>query len=110
MQIQILIKPNEALEAQVRSLVDQAIAETGIEPPEILVSYVQNEDDAKRLRCIASPTIRIDGYDCEYAEREPPETSAEQRYYSAPEGWLKTPTVGMIAFAIREGLARAGKR
>ena len=44
----------------------------------------------------------------EYGEREPPETTHGERYYSTPEGWGRLPTAGMVAFAIREARARLG--
>lgn len=96
-------------EAELRALVDQAVTETEVDDAEVKVVRVRTDDDAKVERCIGSPTIRINGYDVEYAEREPPETSSGARFYSTSEGWLQMPTVGMVRFAIREGLQRVAR-
>ena len=50
------------------------------------------------------------GFDVEYAEREPPETTAGARYYSLPEGWKRVPERGMVVFAMKEAQARAARK
>ena len=58
------------------------------------------------MNCIASPTIRIDGLDVEYQEREPEERSAGQRYFNTPAGWKPYPEVGMIVRALEAAKVR----
>jgi hypothetical protein len=47
-------------------------------------TVIRDDEEAIAARCIASPTIRVDGLDVEYMEREPEERSAGLRYFSTP--------------------------
>lgn len=105
MQITLLIHEDEAARDEALQAIDAAIAETGVEATVDTIT-VRSDDDAKEARCLGSPTIRVNGYDVEYAEREPPETSSGERYYSTMEGWVHVPHPGMISYAIREALNR----
>ena len=109
MRIQIYGDDRESLFAEVRTLVDEAVSQAGVEA-DIEVIPIHSDDDAKAQRSLGAPTIRIDGFDAEYAEREPPETTAGARYYSTPEGWQRLPERGMIVFAIKEAQARAARK
>jgi len=106
-KIRLIMSEDSEQEPELRSLIDRAVTESEVAEHELEVLRVRSDDDAKEVRCIGSPTIRIDGYDVEYAEREPPETSAGPRFYSTSDGWLQMPTVGMIKFAIREARQRS---
>lgn len=44
----------------------EAIASTNV-PAELRVVRVENDDDAKRLRFLGSPTVRVDGVDVDPA-------------------------------------------
>ena len=37
-------------------------------------TLVRTEEDALEAKCLGSPTIRVNGFDVEYQEREPDET------------------------------------
>ena len=111
MRIQIFGDDREStLLEQARQLVDDAVTESGLTDAEIEVIPVHSDDEAKALRSLGAPTVRIDGFDAEYAEREPPETTFGARYYSTPDGWQRLPERGMIVFAIKEAQARAARR
>lgn len=70
----------------------------------IEVSYIEVEDseDAKTKRFFGTPTIRIDGVDVEYGEREAEEYQMGTRYYNTPQGWKPYPHARMIANTILE--------
>ena len=107
-KIVLYVATDEPLTADARALIDEAVQQAGVADPEVETRVVTSMDDAKSVRCLGSPTIRIEGLDIEYGEREPPETTSGERYYSTPEGWHRLPTAGMVAFAIREARARLG--
>lgn len=110
MRIQIFGDDREPVLEAAKTLVDEAVAQAGVTDAEIEVVPVHNEDEAKAVRSLGAPTVRIDGFDAEYAEREPPETTAGARYYSTPDGWQRLPERGMIVFAIKEAQGRASRR
>ena len=110
MQIRMYMGERDQFEEQLRAMVDEALRQTGVEGAEIEVVRVKNDDEAKELRSLGSPTIRVDGFDIEYAEREPPETTSGARYYSTPAGWQRMPEPGMVVFAIKEAQQRAARR
>ena len=111
MRIQLFVSPGDAaLEAQARALIDAALAAAGVADAAIEVLRVASDDEAMRHRCLGSPTIRVEGFDVEYAEREPPERTAGARYYSTPAGWQRLPEQGMILFAINEARLRLAGR
>lgn len=76
--------------------------------PSLTVDYVEvdGSEDARAKRFLGSPTIRIDGVDVEYGEREPDEYQAGVRYYNSPQGWKPFPHARMIASAILEAQER----
>jgi hypothetical protein len=106
MKIDLYVAVDDPLTAEAQSLIDAAVKDAGVSDPQVETRVVASQDEAKAVRCLGSPTIRIEGLDVEYGEREPPETTNGERYYSTPEGWQRLPTVGMIVFAINE--IRAG--
>ncbi len=110
MRIQIFVDGQESLLKDIRSLVDDAIVQAGVADAEIEVITVRSDDEAKAVRSLGAPTVRVDGFDVEYAEREPPETTSGARYYSTPDGWRRMPDVGVIVFAIREAQIRSSRR
>ena len=113
MQIQLYVARDDAITEPAQALIEEAVAAAALEGPELETIEVASDDEARALRCLGSPTIRVDGLDIEYGEREPPETTVGERYYSTPEGWGRLPTAGMIGFAIREAqsrLAAGGER
>lgn len=80
--------------------------------PTIPVVYteVEGPEEARALRFLGSPTIRVNGIDVEYGEREPDEYQSETRYYNTPEGWRPYPHARLIANAILEQQLRTAKQ
>ena len=107
MKIVLYVATDEPLTGDAAALIDEAVRDTGADA-EVETRVVTSMDDAKAARCLGSPTVRVEGYDVEYGDREPPETTNGERYYGTPDGWARLPTVGMIIFAINEARARAG--
>lgn len=107
MKIVLYVATDEPLTEDALALINDAVREAGVANPEIETRVVTSVDDAQAVRCLGSPTIRIEGLDVEYGEREPPETTNGERFYSTSEGWGRMPTVGMIVFSINE--IRAGQ-
>ena len=85
-------------------LVKEYLAEAGVEA-EIEEVVTANFEDAKNVRSLGSPTVRVDGVDIEYGTNEPQEFTSECRYYNTTEGWEPIPPRHLILGAI----TRAGK-
>jgi hypothetical protein len=92
---------------QVRQVIREAMEDAGIDGVEVKETLIRNEEDAITVKCLGSPTIRVDGYDVEYQEREPAETSAGCRYFNTPAGWKPVPEKGMIVRALQKAKERA---
>ena len=107
MNIVLYVATDDPLTGDARALIDEAVRETGIDA-EIETRVVTSQADAKAVRCLGSPTVRVEGLDVEYGDREPPETTNGERFYGTPDGWTRLPTVGMIIFAINEVRAARG--
>jgi hypothetical protein len=77
--------------------------------PSIEVEYIEVDgmEDARAKRFLGSPSIRVNGVDVEYGEREPDEYQSGNRYYNTPQGWKPYPHARLIANAIVEQQARA---
>ena len=99
MKITIMLSEGCAHQEETRAVVQEAITDAGVEA-EVDEVMVRTDEDAKNAHVIGSPTIRINGQDIEYGEREPDETSNGCRYYNTPSGWKALPTKGMIVYAI----------
>lgn len=93
-----------------RGVVDEALTEAGVGDAEVAVIQVDGPEEARVKKVFGSPTVRVDGVDVEYGEREPEETTAGCRYYSTPEGWKPVPPRGMIIRAIATARAREQRR
>ena len=108
MRIELFVARGDPIAEAARAVIGEAAAAAGaagtIEAVETI--EIASGDEARDRRCLGSPTIRVEGLDVEYGEREPPETTAGERWYSTPEGWRRLPTAGMVGFAIREARAR----
>jgi hypothetical protein len=93
-------------------IVADALAERGrTEQPEVVM--VGDYEDAKAKRCFGSPTIRVNGMDVEYGDREPEEFTAGCRYYNTPDGWQPLPRKELVVRGIDTALRReqsAGSR
>ena len=100
-----LTERGESHHEEVRSLLREALNEVGLDEVEIQETLIRGDEEAIPIKCIGSPTIRVNGLDVEYREREPDETSAGVRYYNTPAGWKFVPEKGMIVRALE--LAKA---
>jgi hypothetical protein len=76
---------------------------------EVVYTEVDGMEDAKTKRFLGSPSIRVDGIDVEYGDREPDEYQAGIRYYNTPQGWKPFPHARLIANTILEMQAKAKK-
>ena len=99
MKITLMLSESCSHHEEARALVQGAVAEAGVDA-EVEEVLVRTDEDAKLGKVLGSPTIRIEGLDIEYAEREPDETSNGCRYYNTPTGWKPIPEQGMIVRAI----------
>ena len=86
---------------KIRAVLKEAMAEAGVDA-EVKESTIRDDEEAMAVLCIGSPTIRINGLDVEYMEREPDERSAGVRYYNTPAGWKPVPEKGMIVRALQK--------
>jgi hypothetical protein len=114
MRIEIFGTRNASALEDTRRLVDEAVAEIGRDGgsviAEVTVVPVDGPEDARAKKSFGTPTVRVNGFDVEYAEREPEEYSAGTRYYATPEGWKPQPSRGMIVRAIKMAQAREAKQ
>jgi hypothetical protein len=106
-RIEFFYSRSEGPTPEAEAAVREAIEATGVEVELVFVA-VDGAEDAKAKRCLGAPTIRVDGVDVEYGEREPDEYQAGARYYNSPQGWKRWPHARMVANAILEAQARAG--
>lgn len=106
MKVQIFGARNAPQLEQTRQMVDEAIQEADTGDTEVEVVPVDGPEDARAKKSLGTPTVRVNGMDVEYAEREPEEYSAGSRYYATPEGWKPQPAKGMIVRALQAARAR----
>ncbi len=85
----------------------QALEATDLEASVVTYIEVLDSEDAKAKKCLGSPSIRVNGVDVEYGEREPDEYQAGVRYYNTPQGWKPYPHARLIANTIVEVQQRA---
>ena len=108
MKIEFLYSKATGRSKEVEEAVRMAIESTD---PSIEVSYteVDGSEDARDKRFLGSPSIRVDGIDVEYGDREPDEYQAGARYYNTPQGWKPYPHARLIANTILELEAKTAK-
>lgn len=108
MKIDFLYSKSTGRSAEAEEAVRMAIEST--DPTiEVVYTEVDGTEDAKDKRFLGSPSIRVDGIDVEYGDREPDEYQAGTRYYNTPQGWKPYPHVRLIANTILEMQAKANK-
>jgi hypothetical protein len=73
---------------------------------DVVYTEVSDSEDAKTKKFLGSPSIRVDGIDVEYGDREPDEYQAGTRYYNTPAGWKPYPHAKLIANTIIERIAK----
>jgi len=76
---------------------------------EVVYTEVDGMEDAKDKKFLGSPSIRVNGIDVEYGDREPDEYQAGTRYYNTPAGWKPFPHARLIANTILEQQEKAKK-
>jgi hypothetical protein len=108
MKIEFLYSKSTGRSEKAEEALKMAIESTD---PTIEVAYteVYDSEDARAKRFLGSPSIRVDGIDVEYGEREPDEYQAGTRYYNTPDGWKPYPHARLIANTILEMQAKAKK-
>ena len=88
-----------------RELVERVSAELGFHPDVRLVR-VEKADDARRLRFLGSPTIRVNGYDVEPGAEERHDFARSCRLYRTRSGFKGQPDKSWLRDALRA--ARSG--
>ena len=108
MKIEFLYSKATGRTAEAEEALRMAIESTD---PTIEISYteVDGSEDARDKKFLGSPSIRVDGIDVEYGDREPDEYQAGTRYYNTPAGWKPFPHARLIANTILELQAKAAK-
>lgn len=86
----------------IREVLKEAMDEAGLGDIEVKETIIRDDEQAIDTGCIASPTIRVNGQDVEYMEREPDERSAGIRYFNTMAGWKPVPEKGMIVRALQK--------
>ncbi len=109
MKIEFLYSKATGRGAQAEEALRQALEAT--DPTiEVVYTEVDGSEDARDKRFLGSPSLRVEGIDVEYGDREPDEYQAGTRYYNTPEGWKPYPHARMIANTILEVQARQAKK
>jgi hypothetical protein len=80
----------------------QAITHANV-PADVRVVRVETDADAKRLRFLGSPTVRVDGVDVEPATIGRGDFGLQCRIYSVAGRYQGTPPADWIAAALRGG-------
>jgi hypothetical protein len=109
MRIQFFYTRATGRSAEADAALREAIEATGL-AVEVEYVEVQDGEDARRLHCLGSPTIRVEGIDVEYGDREPDEYQAGARYYNTPQGWKPYPHARLIANTILEAESRGARK
>jgi len=106
MKIDFLYSKSTGRSAEAEEAVRMAIEST--DPTiEVVYTEINDSEEAKTKRFLGSPSIRVDGVDVEYGDREPDEYQAGTRYYNTPQGWKPYPHARLIANTILEIQAKS---
>ena len=84
----------------------EALNEAGLSDLTVQETQIRSDEEAIETKCIGSPTIRVDGLDVEYQEREPDERSSGCRYFNTIAGWKPVPEKGMIVRSLERAKER----
>jgi hypothetical protein len=79
---------------------DELIAEAGLRP-EVELRRVATDRDARGMRFLGSPTVRIDGVDVEPGAGERDDFGLKCRLYHTPEGIKGVPPDQLLLSALR---------
>lgn len=91
------------------AVIEEAMKEAGV-VAEIEHIEVGDDGDARKQRFLGSPTVRINGFDVEYQEREPPEYHSGRRFYSTASGWKPYPKPEQLVRLLQEQKEREERR
>lgn len=90
----------------IRVVLQEALEEAGLSDLTVQETQIRSDEEAIETKCIGSPTIRVDGLDVEYQEREPDERSSGCRYFNTTAGWKPVPEKGMIVRSLERAKER----
>ncbi|HEX7476699.1 MAG TPA: hypothetical protein VF331_02730 [Polyangiales bacterium] len=87
-----------------REVVRAAIEQTcGHNAAEVVEVEVRNDEQAKALRFLGSPTVRVDEHDVDAASGASEAFGLQCRVYRVGDRLSGTPPIAWIAAALREG-------
>jgi hypothetical protein len=89
-------------------IVQEAADESGISESPV-TTMVSDYEDAKSKRMFGSPTVRVNGMDVEYGDREPEEFTTGCRFYNSAEGWQPLPRKELVVRGIEVARARESR-
>lgn len=105
MKVELFVSPTCSHRDQASAIVAEALADSERSEQAEIISIGEYEL-AKTRRFFGSPTVRIDGMDVEYGEREPEEFSTGCRFYNTPDGWQPLPRKELVVRGIQTALRR----
>ncbi len=101
MKIEFLYSKSTGRGKEAEEALKQALEATEL-TVDVIYTEVTDSEDAKTKKFLGSPSIRVEGIDVEYGDREPDEYQAGTRYYNTPQGWKPFPHARLIANTIIE--------
>ena len=106
MKVELFVSPSCPHKDAARQIVQEAMAETS-EGGEPVITSISEYEAAKAQRFFGSPTVRVDGVDVEYGDREPDEISTSCRFDNSPNGWEPLPRKELVVRGIETARHRA---
>ena len=101
MKIEFLYSKATGRGKEAEEALKQAIEATELKV-DVVYTEISDSEEAKTKKFLGSPSIRVEGIDVEYGDREPDEYQAGTRYYNTPQGWKPFPHARLIANTIIE--------
>jgi hypothetical protein len=109
MKIEFLYSRQGGRHPEAEEALRLALEATGLDASVVSYTEVDGGEDARDKKFLGNPSIRVNGIDVEYGEREPDEYQAGTRYYNTPQGWKPYPHARLIANTILEQQEKAAK-
>ncbi|MEX1103458.1 MAG: hypothetical protein WED87_04365 [Dehalococcoidia bacterium] len=107
MKIEFLFSRQGGRHPEAEEALRLALEATGLDTSVVSYTEVDSGEDARDKKFLGNPSIRVNGIDVEYGEREPDEYQAGTRYYNTPQGWKPYPHARLIANTILEQQEKA---
>jgi hypothetical protein len=107
MKIEFLYSKSTGRSTEAEEALRLALEATGLDASVVSYTEVDGGEDARDKKFLGSPSIRVNGIDVEYGEREPDEYQAGTRYYNTPQGWKPYPHARLVANTILEQQEKA---